>query len=650
MGMGIFGKALAKFIRSYQFRISPDPRKPNLEILESRLTPSINIQLDFSSDTGFFINHPDRESLLATAANVLTSRIGDSLNAIVPNPDLGDTWTAVFTNPSSGATAQINNLTVPSDTIIVYAAGQALSGAVGIGGPGGFNASGDQSWLDTVQGRGKAGTLGPNSQQTAFAPWGGSVEFDTSITSWYFGADPSGIQAAQTDFLSVAEHEIAHVLGFGTSNSWTNRVSGITFVGPHAEAEYGGPVPTDAAGSAAQHWADGTTDRGQHCTMDPVLNVGERDAFTPLDFAGLEDLGWTFVSSSQPKGPGPYASIVGVNSAGGWWAGASIGNSFVNQFMVNWNPAANWQTIVTGDFNNDGRQDVAGRTASGDWWVGLNSGSSTFVWSLWGHWNPAATWVDVQVGDFTGDGRADIIGRYLQTGQWFVAQSTGSSFTNSLWATWSPAVTWSDVHVADLNGDHKADIIGRVLQTGQWWTGLSTGSSFRTSLWTTWSTAVTWVDVHVADLTGNGRSDIIGRALETGQWWAGISTGSSFMNQFWGAWFTGVTWINVQVADFNNDGKADVAGMVAQDGQWWVGLSTGSALNTSLWTAWSPSAGWNNFVVGDFTGDGKNDMAAQDAVGQWWVAASTGTSFINAAWSAWSTGVSWPNVFAMRLS
>jgi len=129
---------------------------------------------------------------------------------------------------------------------------------------------------------------------------GGSVAFDTSSTAWYFGADPAGIQSNQTDFLTVAEHEISHALGFGTSNSWTNRVLGSTFIGVNAVKEFGGPVPTDAAGSAAQHWADGTTDRGMHCTMDPSFNTGERDTFTPLDFAGLEDLGWTLLPPPPP--------------------------------------------------------------------------------------------------------------------------------------------------------------------------------------------------------------------------------------------------------------------------------------------------------------------------------------------------------------
>ena len=204
-------------------------------------------------------------------------------------------------------------------------------GARGFGGPGGFNASGDQAWLNIVEGRGKPGALGSAAQQTAFAPWGGSVAFDTSSTAWYFGADPAGIQSNQTDFLTIAEHEVSHALGFGTSNSWANRVLGSTFIGVNAVKEFGGPVPTDAAGSAAQHWADGTTDRGMHCTMDPSFNTGERDTFTPLDFAGLEDLGWTLL-------PPPRRRL--TKPAGTMWSPATLVATAGRTSPV-WPPTAN---------------------------------------------------------------------------------------------------------------------------------------------------------------------------------------------------------------------------------------------------------------------------------------------------------------------
>jgi hypothetical protein len=42
----------------------------------------------------------------------------------------------------------------------------------------------------------------------------------------------------------------------------------------------------------------------------------------------------------------------------------------------------------------------------------------------------------LQVGDFDGDGKADLAGRYQQGGQWWSAVSSGSDFATSLWTTW----------------------------------------------------------------------------------------------------------------------------------------------------------------------------------------------------------------------
>ena len=624
-----------------------------VEALEDRLAPSITIQIDYSHDSNnFFVGHADRQAILQMAVNNLMSRLSDSLEAIVPNVSAGDTWTADFTDPGSGNVDSLSNPTIPANTIIIYAGGRNLGGGgeLGIGGPGGYNASGfDQAWFDTVQGRGKAGALGADSSQTAFAPWGGSVAFDTSFSGWYFGADPSLIGSNQIDFLSAAEHEIAHVLGFGTSNAFTNRVSGSFFTGPAASQEYGSYVPTDAAGAQAQHWADGTLDHGMHCTMDPIFDYGQREAFTPLDFAGLQDIGWNVLPPPLQVGSGPYSSVVGVTAGGAWWAGVGTGSNFTNQQWSSWYAGAGWQDVVKGDFTGKGLMDIAGRTAAGDWWVGVNTGSS-FTWSRWTTWYPGVTWVDVKVGDFTGDGKADIVGRVLQSGQWWVAQSTGSSFINTLWATWYPGINWVDVQVGDFNGDGKADIAGRASGAGQWWVGLSTGSHFTTTLWTTWDPSVTWVDVKVGDFNGDGKADIIGRELQNGQWWVAFSNGSSaFSNVLWATWSPAVTWVDVQVADFNGDGKSDIAGRVLQSGQWWLSLSTGSSATTSFWGTWSTAVSWLDVQVGDFNGDGHMDIVGRANNGQWWVAVNTGNYFTNYFWGGWDPSAGWQDVFVGRI-
>ena len=109
--------------------------------------------------------------------------------------------------------------------------------------------------------RGQPGTPAP------FAPWGGAISFDDSPgTNWYFGTGPGGLQAGQSDFFTVAEHEIGHVLGIGTSPQWSAQVSNGFFVGPAAEAANGGrPVPVDPGGGTSR--GDGVG--GQQAVMTP---------------------------------------------------------------------------------------------------------------------------------------------------------------------------------------------------------------------------------------------------------------------------------------------------------------------------------------------------------------------------------------------
>jgi hypothetical protein len=109
----------------------------------------------------------------------------------------------------------------------------------------------------------------------------------------------------QEDFLTVAEHELGHLLGFGTAPSWENRVVGSSFLGLAAQAEHAGAIPTDAPNPNAGHWQDSTMDNGTRCTMDPTLPAGVRATFTQLDFAGLADLGWQVAGLGVPVNQPP---------------------------------------------------------------------------------------------------------------------------------------------------------------------------------------------------------------------------------------------------------------------------------------------------------------------------------------------------------
>jgi hypothetical protein len=283
-------------------------------LLSAAAARAITIQFDYSMDTsGFFTSNPTAKTDLEAAAQFFDAHLTDTLTAISPGGF--NSWTADFTDPSTGSSASVVNLSISQNEILIYAGGENLgSGVLGEGGPGGFSASGSQSFLDTVKARGQSGALA--STPTDYGPWGGSVSFGTNV-NWYFDSNPSTTErfGTQADFYSVALHELGHVLGIGTADSWFTDVSGTNFVGRASEAAFGAPVPLDS-GTAQAHWADGTmstiygTSTSQEAAMSPALTDGTRKVFTSLDMAGLKDVGWTLAAVPEP--PAVWLAAMGL--------------------------------------------------------------------------------------------------------------------------------------------------------------------------------------------------------------------------------------------------------------------------------------------------------------------------------------------------
>ena len=260
----------------------------------SQQAAAVNIQFDYSFDTNNFFDTQAKKDVLNAAGSFFSNLIQDDLTAI--NSAGVNSFSAKFSNPASGALATINDFSVGADTLIVYAGGRALSGStLGVGGPGGFGVGGTSSFVTNAVTRGEtlttSGVLGTSA--TDFAPWGGAITFNTG-TNWYFDPDVSTSgDVVNNDFFSVALHEIGHLLGIGTADSWNNLISGSDFTGAASTGIFAGNVPLD---SGLGHWADGTTGLvngiSQDAAMSPSILVGSRKVFTDLDVAALTDVGW----------------------------------------------------------------------------------------------------------------------------------------------------------------------------------------------------------------------------------------------------------------------------------------------------------------------------------------------------------------------
>jgi hypothetical protein len=286
-----------------------------LTLLPCAVAQALTIELRYELPGSQFYDQPGAKAALRAAADFYEKLITDQLGAINPGQFAGATWTPTYADPLTPATT-VNmtaqaGLVVPANTIIIYAGAMDLGMAAARAGAGGalLNVGGPVTWWNQVVNRGEPGavqivsgnyTLNPID----FAPWGGVIFFNSAINNWNFSTtDATGI--AGPDALSVALHEMGHILGLGTYRadcSWTTRINSSNglFTGPLATLSFGANPQTDGV-----HVLPGVTKGGAYGCFGidhgklafPLMSASlpASDAFhvpTDLDLAMLRDIGW----------------------------------------------------------------------------------------------------------------------------------------------------------------------------------------------------------------------------------------------------------------------------------------------------------------------------------------------------------------------
>ena len=307
-------------------------------------------------------------------------------------------------------------------------------------------------------------------------------------------------------------------------------------------------------------------------------------------------------------------------AGGDVWVAPSTGSSFLARTLRHEWFCINNEACRTGDVNGDGRADLIAftRGTTGDVYVALGTANGGFA-------GTGIKWHDFfainsetpLVGDWNGDGKDDIAAfTGGTTGDVYVALSTGSSFsgTGVVWHAYF-APTGEVPLAGDWNGDGKDDIAGLTRgTTGDVFVALSSGAGFGAR--TKWHEffSINSETPLAGDWNGDGKDDLATLTRgTTGDVYVTFSTGSAFNG-------TGIKWhdffcINAEVpfaGDVNHDGKDDLVSF-ARDagGHVYAARSNGAAFVGTNWV-WTTGLCIGDDVCGlaDVTGDGRADALA----------------------------------------
>ncbi len=273
------------------------------------------------------------------------------------------------------------------------------------------------------------------------------------------------------------------------------------------------------------------------------------------------------------------------------------------------NPSA----MAVGDFNGDGKLDLA-ISNLGENSVNILLGNGNGTFGAGASPGTGAQPVAIAAGDFNGDGKLDLA--VVNQGSYNVTVLLGDGEGGFTPAAASPGVGAEPegIAVGDFNGDGKLDLAVTSALNSNVTILLGNGDGTFLSAAAAPATGPGPNAIATGDFNGDGIIDLA--VANQGDCAVTILLGNgdgTFAPAAPSAVTPGISSYSIAVADFNGDGKPDLA--VANNGSGHATILLGNGDGTFAATASPPAPGANPWgvAVGDFNGDGLMDLVTANS-------------------------------------
>lgn len=339
-------------IRSFGIMVK---RQLGLFLLVVLPLKALVIQVDYRYDDAGFFENPEARVAIEAAAKRWSRIINQELLPVnmtdgpiidgrfqLIHPATGEDWSvSAAVGPASDFTFNagqpladeyLGGFTLPANTWILFAGARPLPGLARAGPITGARnldlvVNDPHSFLN------RGFNVGPDS----LAVLGGFVTFNLN-GRWSFDLG-AGSSSGETDFYTVALHEIGHGLGLSARAvaEWAGMIKGTRFTGPKTLAAYAADSGETVGGleianvpGRDYHWkanryqskifpfgtpllpGTGGTEDLQQLLMEPILGLQSvsRLEITNVDAAALCDIGWSIIEGDPPRPPELPISLI----------------------------------------------------------------------------------------------------------------------------------------------------------------------------------------------------------------------------------------------------------------------------------------------------------------------------------------------------